>query len=241
MNTDKICRVQPSFLFSKIIDGTMHMSGTKQMQSPVTQGESYDSFFRRFAPDRHWIQEGVAFVVLVGAGVALRLAFRDLPNFAPVAALALFAGYFFRSALLALCVPLSVMALSDWFLGGYNWYMMALVYGMLAMPVALRGLLRRSLAMQPGCGREAFTSAAGLVGCGLGSSLLFFLVTNFGVWMWFGTYESSWSGLAHCYAAALPFFRYTITGDLFFSVVLFGSYALSMSLAATRIPAVNAS
>ncbi len=217
------------------------MSGTKKIQSPMTHRESQGSDFRRIAADRHWMQEAAAFVVLVGAGVALRLACRDLPNFAPVAALALFAGYYFRSALLALCVPLSVMALSDWFLGGYSWYMMGLVYGMLAMPVALRGWLRRSLAMQPGRGWESFAPAAGLVGCGLGSSLLFFLVTNFGVWMWFGTYEASWAGLAQCYTAALPFFRYTITGDLFFSVILFGSYALAMSLAPARRPVVEAS
>ena len=51
--------------------------------------------------------EIVTFVALVATCASLRVALRDVPNFAPVAAVALFAGYFFRSAVLALCVPLS--------------------------------------------------------------------------------------------------------------------------------------
>ena len=51
--------------------------------------------------------EPVVFLLLVAAGVAARLYFRDIPNFAPVAAIALFSGCFFRSRWTALCVPLS--------------------------------------------------------------------------------------------------------------------------------------
>jgi hypothetical protein len=39
-------------------------------------------------------------------------------------------------------------------------------------------------------------------------------------------YEHSWQGLVHCYARALPFFRYTLAGDLVFSASLFGGFAL---------------
>ncbi len=180
---------------------------------------------------RAWTTDAVAFTLLVGGGVALRLACHDLPNFAPVAAMALFAGYFFRSSILALAVPLSVMAISDWFLGGYHWAMMALVYGMLALPVAFRGWLRRAFDLQ-----HAQTAAplVGLFSFGLLSSLLFFAVTNFGVWIWFGGYERSLVGLGECYLAAIPFFRYTLAGDMFFSVVLFGSYALALSMGRQR-------
>jgi len=172
------------------------------------------------------LSDVVAFAVLVGAGVTLRLACHDIPNFAPVAAMALFAGYFFRSSLWALMVPLSVMALSDWFLGGYHLGVMVLVYGMLTLPVACRPWLRRAFAMRP-----ARTTAPllGLLCCGLASSVVFFLVTNLGVWYWFGGYERSAAGLVECYVAAVPFFRYTLAGDIFFSVVLFGGYALAVS------------
>lgn len=185
----------------------------------------------RACSERAWLTDALTFTVLVGSGVALRLACRDLPNFAPVAAMALFAGYFFRSSILALLVPLSVMAISDWFLGGYQWGMMALVYGMLALPVAFRSWLRRAFDLrQP----QAIAPLAGLVSCGLASSLLFFVVTNFGVWCMFGTYDRSLAGLGHCYVAAIPFFRYTLAGDMSFAIMLFGSYALALSAARTR-------
>ena len=58
---------------------------------------------------RAWVWDAAAAAVLITAGVALRLVFRDVPNFAPVAALALFAGYYFRNAGWALLVPLSVV------------------------------------------------------------------------------------------------------------------------------------
>ena len=184
------------------------------------------------------VHEWMVFGLLVGSGVVLRLACQDLPNFAPVAALALFAGYFFRSAVMALCVPLSVMAISDWFVGGYSWHMMALVYAMLAVPVACRGWLRRHLALRGDQPAKCAGAFAGLCACGLMSSVLFFVVTNFGVWLWFGTYGFNLSGLAHCSVAAVPFFRYTLAGDLFFSFVLFGGYAAALILAHHRSPAV---
>ncbi len=63
----------------------------------------------------------------------------------------------------------------------------------------------------------------------MASSILFFLVTNLGVWLWFGTYGPGFDGLWHCYVAAIPFFRYTLAGDMFFATVLFGSYALALT------------
>ena len=76
---------------------------------------------------RQNLVQGVVFVLLVLVGAQVRIWLQDLPNFAPVAALALFAGYYFRSWLLALCLPLSIMAISDLAIGGYDWRMMALV------------------------------------------------------------------------------------------------------------------
>jgi hypothetical protein len=175
---------------------------------------------------RQTLVELIAFVALVTSCVFVRLAFQDLPNFAPVAAAALFAGYFFRSGAMALCVPLTAMAVSDFFIGGYDWRMMAMVYGTLSLPVALRGPLRHHLAI--GNGRPAaWGPVAGLLSCSLAASLLFFFVTNFGCWLWMGAYEHSAAGLVHCYVQALPFFRYTLAGDTVFGFVLFGGYWLA--------------
>ncbi|MDD5538977.1 MAG: hypothetical protein PHF12_08445, partial [Candidatus Omnitrophica bacterium] len=58
------------------------------------------------------------------------------------------------------------------------------------------------------------------------SSLVFFVVTNFGVWM-AGWYPQTPQGLQACFIAAIPFFRYFLAGTLVYSTVLFGSYELA--------------
>ena len=169
------------------------------------------------------------FASLVAAGALARVCFRELPNFAPIAAMALFSGYFFRSAKVAVLVPLLAMALSDLFIGGYEWQMMAVVYGALTLPVAFRVLLRKYLAMERGSASSAAIGLSGLLTCSLASSLFFFLVTNFAWWPW-SMYEQNWEGLILCYQQGLPFFRNTLAGDLFFGTVLFGSYAVALNL-----------
>lgn len=163
---------------------------------------------------------------LVVGGVTLRLAFQHLPNVAPVAAIALFAGYVFRSRLLALLAPLSVMAISDLWLGSYQWQLMIAVYVMLTLPVVLRGILRSRLRIK-GKLRDVVSALAGLVGCCVLSSLLFFVVTNFVTWMTSPWYDQTLAGLSRCFIQAIPFFRFTLFGDLAFGIVLFGGYALA--------------
>ena len=173
-----------------------------------------------------WI-EALVFCGLISAGIGARLLCRDLPNFAPVAALALFAGYFFASRILAILVPVLVMLGSDWVLGSYNPSLMIVVYGMLTLPVMLRGLLRRHLDFRPDRPRALACSSLGIIGCSLMASIAFFLVTNLAVWYQASWYPTDAAGLLQCYLQALPFFRYTRSGDLLFSVVLFGGYGLA--------------
>lgn len=195
------------------------------------------------AVKRPAILEVGVFVGLAVAGVALRLAFQEIPNFAPVAALALFAGYYFSSRWTALALPLLVMGVTDTVIGGYHPGMMAVVYAALAAPVLFSGVLRRNLSLtsarQAGAWRQAATSTAGLVTCSLGASVFFFLTTNFAHWAIYDMYEKSAAGLLHCATAALPFFRYTLAGDLAFACVLFGGYALAANLASEKVQAVD--
>jgi hypothetical protein len=69
-----------------------------------------------------------------------------------------------------------------------------------------------------------------LLGCSLLCSGVFFLTTNFGVWFFGTLYAHDLSGLLRCYAAALPFFKYTLAGDLFYSVGIFGSFVMLNAL-----------
>lgn len=178
--------------------------------------------------------EMAVFGGLVLAGSLSRVLLSDWPNFAPVAAIALFAGYFFRSRAIALLVPLAVMGISDVFIGSYDWQMMTLVYGALMLPVFARAPLRRWFSLDDGA--TPFRATAGLLASSLGASISFFAISNFGAWLWYGTYEHTVAGMIHCYVQAVPFFRYTLTGDLLFAVALFGGYALAISFAMATKP-----
>ena len=182
------------------------------------------------------ILETAVFITLIWAGVSLRWHYSYLPNFAPVAAIALFAGYFFRSALVGLAVPLLVMVISDTKLGGYHPVMMVSVYIMLALPVAARGILRKHLdGVSPGW-RKRLANVLGLISCAVAASLAFFFVTNFATWVCSGMYEHTVSGLVRCYVQAIPFLRFTLAGDIGFATVLFSGYALAMNISASRAP-----
>jgi hypothetical protein len=64
------------------------------------------------------------------------------------------------------------------------------------------------------------------IGGALGSALIFFVTTNFAVWAFNGMYSLDSAGLVHCYFAGLPYLKYTVAGDLLWSVALFASLTL---------------
>ena len=160
--------------------------------------------------------------LLVGIVVAAALArlVPHPPNVTPIAAMALLGGACFRNRKKAYLLPLAAMLLSDLVLGCTRYGMLSMlaiqpvVYACILATTALGQLIkdRRSL-WQVG--------AATLAG-----SLLFFVVTNFAVWATGRLYPLTGSGLAACYAAAIPFFRNSLLGDMAFTTILFGGLAL---------------
>jgi hypothetical protein len=162
-------------------------------------------------------------LVLIGWMVAAAMT-RLIPhpaNFTPVAAIALFGGAHFRTRRNALAVALGSMLISDALLGFHD--QMIWVYGSIAATVWIGGLLRN---------RKRFTS---VVTASLISSVLFFVVTNFGVWATAGLYPRTVAGLFGCFVAAIPFFGRTVLGDLCYAGVLFGGFAWAgAKLVATR-------
>lgn len=163
-----------------------------------------------------------SFFLLVFAGVSLRLLCRDLPNFAPVAALALFAGFIYRSYFIAAMVPVSVVTISNIQFGGYenNWVMVS-VYACFILPTLLgRWFLKN---------RKGDLSMPRVFTFSIGGALLFFFATNYASYLHW--YPQTIEGFVDCYVAAIPFFRYTLVGDLFFCCLFFGGYALATRLA----------
>ena len=171
----------------------------------------------------------LAALIALGAGVRIVLG-PEMPNFAPIAAISLFAGYFFQRTWLAFLAPWVSMLASDAVLGGHEWQMMLVVYFMLSLPIAWSWWLRRVVKIErTSTARSLLTSVGALIGCSLVSSVLFFLATNFAWWPWNDLYPHTVAGLILSYERGLPFFGNTLCGDLFFAVALFGSYAMAVS------------
>lgn len=136
-----------------------------------------------------------------------------MPNFAPIAAMALFGGAYLGKRY-ALTLPLFAMVLSDLFIGFDSIASRVAVYGSFLL-IGLIGLwLRKHRSFQ------------NIVIATLASSVLFFVITNFGVWAFGVLYPKTTEGLVLCFTAALPFFRNTLVGDMFYSTVFFGGYEL---------------
>jgi hypothetical protein len=175
------------------------------------------------------------------AGIILAAAVSRLlphpPNFAPIAAMALFGGACFREKTWRFGVPMLAMILSDiaidlqlidlhWYMpvgystlsSAWGWeklFEKILIYSAFALSVGLGSWLQRRRTLAP------------IAGATLASSLLFFIVTNFGAWV-VDAYPRTLWGLKECYEAGLPFWRDgTLLGDVFYATVLFGGLALA--------------
>lgn len=152
------------------------------------------------------------YTILIISLIILGISARLLPhpaNFAPIGALALF-GSLYLPRRWALIVPLGAMMLSDALIGFYSSKIMISVYLSFIL-VSLIGLWVRQ--------HKSFATVLG--GTVLGS-VLFFLITNASVWAFGTMYTHDFSGLMQSYYMALPFFRNSLLGDLFYTGVLVG-------------------
>jgi len=164
------------------------------------------------------------FLVLAGMilGAAASRLIPHPPNFAPIGAMALFGGACFAHRGAAFLVPLVAMFLSDLGIGllsgdlslGLH-RLVPVVYGSFALIVCVGFWLRTR------------RSVASVAAATLTSSVLFFIVTNFGIWAFGSWYPKTWQGLVACYVAAVPYFRNTLLGDAVYATALFGGLALA--------------
>ncbi len=173
--------------------------------------------------------------LLVLSGLILVAAFsRLIPhpyNFAPIGAMSLFGAAYFTNKKLSFILPLLAMFLSDLvinnvlyasyyqsftiFTPGFLW-----VYGAIAAIVIAGIFIFKKVSVS-----RVFVGS-------LSASILFFVISNFGVWLSDPDYPLTLSGLVLCYEMAIPFFQNTLFGDLVYSGVLFGGF----EFAKTRIP-----
>jgi hypothetical protein len=158
-------------------------------------------------------------VIMVASAALARLAPHP-PNVTPIAAMALLGGAAFTRRRLAYALPILAMLASDLVLAATRYDLARLVR---SQPIVYLCILATTLLGSFIANRRSVWQVGG---ASLAGSLLFFVVTNCAVWAGGRLYPLTGTGLALCYAAAIPFFGNTLLGDLFFAGVLFGGLAL---------------
>lgn len=149
-----------------------------------------------------------------------------MPNFSPLGAIGLFGAAHFSKKWQAFFIPIAATWLSDlfinnviyaqyypnftWFYEGFYWQ-----YGSYLL-ITLVGL-----------GIFKKINISKILTGALASTAIFFLISNFGCWIGSTTYPQQFGGLMTCYAAGVPFLKGTLLGDLFYSGLLFGTFALA--------------
>ncbi|KAB2907474.1 MAG: hypothetical protein LC102_12170 [Ignavibacteriales bacterium] len=144
-----------------------------------------------------------------------------VPNFTPIAAMALFGGAYLTNKKLAFAIPMIAMFLSDLVIGFHS--TMWGVYIAFAIVVGIGMLLREN------------NSVLKTVGAAVVSSVVFFVLSNFAVWASTGMYTPDFNGLTQCYVAAIPFYQYSVLGDLLYTAVMFGAF----EFARVKVPALS--
>ncbi len=166
------------------------------------------------------------FLVLLIVLLALSRMLPHPLNFSPLVAMGLFGAAHFAKRWQAFLIPIVAAWASDlfinnvlysqyyptfvWFYEGFYWQ-----YGTYLLIILLGTWYFKNNISIPK-----------VLGGVFGSGLIFYLFSNFGVWLTTTLYPLNFSGLIICYTAGLPFYKSTLAGDLFYSTLLFGSYYL---------------
>lgn len=151
-------------------------------------------------------------LVFIAFGVFSRI----LPhpaNFAPIGAMALFGGTYMKKRQ-ALILPLLAMIISDFIIGFDSPLMRFGVYGSFLISVFIGFWIKKH------------KNFGNVFAATITSSILFFIITNFTVWLDGGMYTKNIFGLIQCYMLAIPFFKNSLLGDLFYTSIFFGNYEL---------------
>jgi hypothetical protein len=145
------------------------------------------------------------------------------PNFTPIASMALFGGAYLGRKHLAFIIPFAAMLLSDLILGFHK--DMWAVYIAFGMTVSIGIFIRKNVKF------------ASVMAAALGSSVIFFLLTNFAAWLSSPIYPQTFAGLMQSYVAGLAFFNNgsygisfflnEVAATVFYSGMFFGAYALA--------------
>jgi len=147
---------------------------------------------------------------LICISVVSRLV-RHLPNMTAVGAMAIFTGSKYRLSVSIFIMGASMIC-SDFILGFHP--VMWATYGSFFIAILLGRILKK----------QNDWKLIGMIT--VISSLQFFVLTNFAVWLTGIMYPKTIVGFIQCYVMALPFFRNSLLGDLFYTTIFFGVFEI---------------
>ncbi len=182
--------------------------------------------------ERFTMNKGNTNSILIAVLLIIAAAFTRLiphpPNFAPIASLAIFGGAVIKNNKYALLLPLGALLLSDILFElftttkGFYDISQTFVYAAFVLITFLASKIKK-------------VNTVNILFACLWSGALFFLISNFGTWLTGQFYPLTFNGLMQCYAAAIPFYKNDLFGNMllntfmsniFFTGLLFGAYAL---------------
>jgi len=169
-------------------------------------------------------------VILFILVLAIARLMMTIPNFEPIGAMALFGGAVIGSKRLGMIIPIAALFIGDivhaLFISSYMDYMFSLSFLMVYISFVLIVLIGRNWIGQKANMGKVLSGA-------VGASLLFFILTNFGSWLYDPMYAKNIGGLVQSYAAGLAFYKKDFFGNfflnglmanVFFSILVFGAY-----------------
>ncbi len=149
-------------------------------------------------------------IILITSLFILLIASRlitEIPNFTPTIALVMFAGYLIKNRYLAILVILLSQIISDLFIGIYG--SMVFVYTAYIAIATLMPMIVKS-----------FNIKSMLIASFI-SPTIFYIISNFGVWITGTMYPMSVAGLVSCYIAGIPFFDESLISTILFTVTIY--------------------
>lgn len=152
-------------------------------------------------------------LTLILLGAAFTRLIPHYPNFTAIGAMALFGGAYMNNKKIAFAIPLLAMFLTDMIIGFHT--------NMLAVYLSFAAIVFI------GFGLKNKKRIPNIFLASVSASVLFFIVTNFSAWIFSPIYPKTAAGLAMSYTAAIPFFHYTMLGDLFYVGIMFGVFELA--------------
>ena len=147
--------------------------------------------------------KGIIFITLI---LVLSRIVPHPPNFTPILAGIIFLPFIKKDLTFSVIVPLSAMLISDLIIGMHS--LMLWTYGSIMFLSCLTYYFNQD-------------SISRIVSLAVISPMIFFLVSNFGVWIAGSYYAKDISGLMECYFNAIPFYASSAISCMLFATLFY--------------------